>query len=233
MTDNPALKEMFNPDVIAEMAVALGQVYPELDQGSFLTAATTGLEALELKERARHIAAAVASHLPADFPTTASLIRAAAATTEERPALVKPIACWPLNELIQAHGLDHFEQSMATLQVLTRQISSEFAIRPFLDRYPQEVMSWLERWAEDPAPQVRRLVSEGSRPRLPWAPRLQCFNRDDAFVMLPLLERLRSDPSETVRRSVANHLNDLAKDHPDRVVENIFCQMTNLAGHGG
>jgi 3-methyladenine DNA glycosylase AlkC len=105
---------------------------------------------------------------------------------------------------------------MRTNYELTKRFTAEFSIRPFLERYPHRTLKTLRCWASDPNPHVRRLVSEGTRPRLPWAPRLSKFQEDPAPV-LRLLELLKDDPSLYVRRSVANNLGDIAKDHPNAV----------------
>jgi 3-methyladenine DNA glycosylase AlkC len=115
-------------------------------------------------------------------------------------------------------GLDHFEASMLAQYELTQRFSAESSIRPFLIRHPEATYQRLVQWASDPNVHVRRLVSEGTRPRLPWAPRLRDFQRDPGPV-LALLERLKDDPERYVQRSVANSLNDIGKDHPERVVE--------------
>ena len=107
---------------------------------------------------------------------------------------------------------------MQTLRRLTPLFSAEFAIRPFLEQHPERTVDVLRSWTQDDDAHVRRLVSEGTRPRLPWGRRLRRF-QDDPSEGLALLEALKDDPSEYVRRSVANHLNDIAKDHPQRVVE--------------
>ncbi len=119
---------------------------------------------------------------------------------------------------VAQYGLDHFEASMHAQYELTQRFSAEFSIRSFLERYPEETLARLEVWARDPSPHVRRLVSEGTRPRLPWAPRLRRFQEDPRPV-LHLLELLKDDPELYVRRSVANNLNDIGKDHPDVLVE--------------
>jgi 3-methyladenine DNA glycosylase AlkC len=106
------------------------------------------------------------------------------------------------------------------MPVLTRRWSCEFAIRPFLDAEPDLTLDHLRRWVADDDELVRRLVSEGTRPRLPWAPRVQLL-LDDPAIGIDLLTELRHDPSETVRRSVANHLNDVARAHPDLVVDTL------------
>jgi 3-methyladenine DNA glycosylase AlkC len=123
----------------------------------------------------------------------------------------------PHVNFVALFGLDHFEPAMRAQHALTQRFTAEFSIRPFLERHESATLVRLTEWAADPSEHVRRLVSEGTRPRLPWAGRLRRFQADPTPV-LALLERLKDDPSEYVRRSVANNLNDIGKDHPDLLV---------------
>ena len=125
---------------------------------------------------------------------------------------------WPVGEYIARHGQEQPQRALAALHALTQRFTAEFAIRPFIERHPALVFTTLQGWATDPSAHVRRLVSEGSRPRLPWGLRLQSLVQDPSPT-LPLLAALQDDPSDYVRRSVANHLNDIAKDHPQVVVD--------------
>ncbi|MEO0566419.1 MAG: DNA alkylation repair protein [Pseudomonadota bacterium] len=125
---------------------------------------------------------------------------------------------WPLTTLIGDHGLGSTEMALETLKEITKRGTSEFDVRPFIAADPGQALPIIASWVGDPNHHVRRLVSEGTRPRLPWGIRLQGLVADPAPI-IPVLERLRDDPSEYVRRSVANHLNDIAKDHPDLVAD--------------
>jgi 3-methyladenine DNA glycosylase AlkC len=125
-------------------------------------------------------------------------------------------AVMPMTHYVGLQGLAHFDLSMMLLKEMTKRSSSEFGIRFFLLAEPERTLSVLETWVGDSNVHVRRLISEGTRPRLPWAMRLPAFVRDPAPI-LPLLEALKDDGEEYVRRSVANNLNDIAKDHPDLV----------------
>ena len=124
----------------------------------------------------------------------------------------------PHTQFVATYGLEHFDVSMRALHALTQRFTAEFSIRPFLERHPEATLRQLRRWTADPCAQVRRLVSEGTRPRLPWAPRLRGFQRDPSPV-LALLELLKDDPDLYVRRSVANNLNDIGKDHPQLLAD--------------
>lgn len=170
--------------------------------------------------RGRKIAAALREHLPQDYPRAVEILvrslgkpLAETADNGMAPFFYLPHACF-----VAAYGLDHFEPSMRAQYEITQRFTAEFSIRPFLDLYPQETLARLQQWAGDPSVHVRRLVSEGTRPRLPWAPRLRAFQRDPRPV-LELLELLKDDPELYVRRSVANNLNDISKDHPALLVE--------------
>jgi 3-methyladenine DNA glycosylase AlkC len=119
---------------------------------------------------------------------------------------------------VQKYGLEDFEIAMRAQYELTKRFSAESSIRAFLVQYPEQTYERLVEWARDGSVHVRRLVSEGTRPRLPWAPRLRAFQRDPQPV-IALLEMLKDDPERYVQRSVANNLNDIGKDHPDLAVE--------------
>jgi 3-methyladenine DNA glycosylase AlkC len=121
-------------------------------------------------------------------------------------------------DFVEIYGLEDWERSMPALGYFTQFASAEFAVRPFLDRDPERAMVYMDRWSKHENPHVRRLASEGCRPRLPWAMALPKF-KEDPRPILPILDRLKDDESESVRRSVANNLNDISKDNPGLVLE--------------
>ena len=124
----------------------------------------------------------------------------------------------PQCRFVSKYGLDYFELSMNALYEMTKRFSAEGDIRYFIDRYPEKTLSLLSQWAEDPNCHVRRLVSEGTRPRLPLAGRIKQFQQNPKPV-LKLLEKLKFDPVRYVQRSVANNVNDISKDNPDLVLD--------------
>jgi 3-methyladenine DNA glycosylase AlkC len=215
-------KNLLNPALVRSAARHLARAWPAFPAARFTQLALRDLEHLEMKDRAMQIAAALEATLPPDFDRAASIIEAslAPAPAHERigelasgDAGLAGWIVWPLGEFVARRGIDHPERALVALHALTQRLTAEFAIRPFIVRHPQLVFETLARWVHDPSPHVRRLVSEGSRPRLPWGLRLKALIADPSPT-LPLLEALQDDPSEYVRRSVANHLNDIAKDHP-------------------
>jgi 3-methyladenine DNA glycosylase AlkC len=213
------LRDFYNAAVIRDIARDLKAAYPSFAEGKFVREALQGLAPLSLTGRAGHIASAMRRHLPGDFAETARILTRALGPrpTSSESVGMAPFKYMPHTMYVAEHGLEHFEASMALQLELTKRFSSEFSIRAYLNRHPEATYARLVEWAAHEDVHVRRLVSEGTRPRLPWAPRLRSFQADPAPV-LALLERLKDDPELYVRRSVANSLNDIAKDHPDTVV---------------
>ena len=215
-----ALKNHFGADVPATIAAMVSEVHRDFPAAAFVRDALSGFDELELMTRGRHIARALHRHLPAHYPTALKILVASTHRDNQRslPSAMGGFLFMPHCFFVAEYGLDDFAPSMRALYVLTQRFTAEFAIRPFLMRHPRATLARLAQWAHDPNDHVRRLASEGTRPRLPWAPRLPAFQADPSPV-LALLELLRDDPSLYVRRSVANNLNDIGKDHPQRLAD--------------
>ncbi len=220
-------KNMIGAELIGHLGRHLLRVWPQFRREAFRRRALRGLDALELKARVRHVAIALEEFLPDDFARAADLLEATLAparTDTDLSALVPGdgglagAPLWPMTDFVARRGLGDPERALQALHAMTQRHTAEFAIRPFLRLHPEPSWAALRRWVNDPSAHVRRLVCEGSRPRLPWGEVLQELVRDPSPT-LPLLERLQDDPSDYVRRSVANHLNDIAKDHPEVVAE--------------
>lgn len=216
-------KNLFNQALIDGMAGHFDKADPGFDVAGFTAMAADDLDALELKARSDQITGAMAEFLPESFEKAAAILSSSLAPEDDCDVTgvidARGITGWatlPMTHWVGLHGLDHFDLSMKLLKELTKRGSSEFGIRFFLIDHPERTLSTLQTWTGDPSQHVRRLVSEGSRPRLPWAMRLPAFIEDPAPI-LPLLEALKHDKEEYVRRSVANNLNDIAKDHPETV----------------
>lgn len=214
------LKNQYGPKIPRTIARMIAAVHPAFPTESFLHDALDGYEALELKPRGQHIAEALHRHLPTDFPQAVDILLASLdeplAATEGHG--MAPFLYMPHTMFVATHGLNHFEVSMQAQYELTQRFTAEFSIRAFLEHHPDATLARLRQWTQDPSEHVRRLVSEGTRPRLPWASRLRMFQQDPRPV-LELLELLKDDPSLYVRRSVANNLNDIGKDHPALLVD--------------
>ncbi|MGC9459203.1 DNA alkylation repair protein [Vibrio genomosp. F10] len=225
-----AFKNIFNPQLVENLACQLKQVDNQFDDSAFVAAVNSQLESLELKQRSDLICHQLSNYLPKDFERSSEILHRvlgeridaqAPDATISKPSTQRGVNGWaimPLADYVSRHGMQHFDLSMKLLKEMTKRSSSEFAIRPFLNEQPDQTMLVVHQWALDEDEHVRRLASEGSRPRLPWGMRLNKFVKDPQ-ALLPLLEKLKDDPSEYVRRSVANNLNDISKDHPDLVAQ--------------
>lgn len=206
------LKHRYSRSFIEGLAKALGDAQPGFDQRGFVAAVLgSGWRGLELKQRMHRIAAVLHDFVAGDYRTQLATLQKAAPRFGGFEAMFFP-------DFVETYGLDDFDASIAALEHLTQFSSSEFAVRPFLARYGDRMLPVMCAWVRHPNEHVRRLASEGSRPRLPWGMRLPQFIADPA-PLLPILEALKDDPSEYVRRSVANSLNDIAKDHPAVVLD--------------
>lgn len=203
----PLLKEIFNRDRLRHFATETATIHPAFDQERFLTLASDNLDALSIMQRLRQIATAYHEVLPGGFEKDIEILRALA------PRINHGFASMVLPEYVALYGHDHFDLSMEALAFFTRFGSSEFAIRHFLMKDQARTLEVMEHWSKDENEHVRRLSSEGCRPRLPWSFQLKALIADPSPVAA-ILENLKSDPSLYVRKSVANHLNDITKDHP-------------------
>lgn len=220
-------KEYFNEKLVRELGGIYARLSPKFDEKLFNNNVLESLSALELKERAALIMRELDAQLPADFGAFGDVILKSLHPSEDAggddaasfgPEGIMGFASWPVTDLITLRGIDMPAKALPLLKEITKRGTAEFAIRPFLDLHTDYTLQVLEEWARDGNRHVRRLVSEGTRPRLPWGMQLKRFVTDPAPI-LPLLEALKDDVSEYVRRSVANNLNDIAKDHPGTVVK--------------
>jgi 3-methyladenine DNA glycosylase AlkC len=212
-------KNNFSPELVSCFADHLQKHISSFNRESFEKPICALLEQLELKDRAQLIADHLHAALPNDLHDRARVIRAMLRPEAGQVSDELGIGGWgvfPLSIAVGQHGLDDFGGSLELLKDMTHLFSSEFGVRYFLLADQERALQIMGSWVRDPSHHVRRLVSEGTRPRLPWAMQLPKLI-DDPTPTLPILEALRDDKEEYVRRSVANHLNDIAKDHPDVV----------------
>lgn len=213
MSDAPVLKDFIDRESVAAVVTAVAAAAGGLDEKAVLERIFDREWAEKaLKQRIRHIAESVRSFLPDDYAVALQIMRRAARTLD-----AGWMSLWAFNDFVEEYGIDRPDLSIPALEQFTKLASSEFAVRPFIIAYPERMAGQMLMWARDPDPRVRRLASEGFRPRLPWGMGLPELKRNPAPI-IPVLEELKKDPSEDVRRSVANNLNDISKDHPDLVV---------------
>ncbi len=206
-----SLKAEFSPEFVEKLATAFKDQWAPFNANSFLVSVINkDWENRELKERMRHITLMLGETLPSDYQKAIDILVKVAPQFTGLSAIIFP-------DFIQVFGVQHFSKSIPALQAVTEFSTSEFAVRPFIEQYGDQMIQVMLDWTTHENEHTRRLASEGCRPRLPWAPALGGFKKKPGPI-LPILERLRADESLYVRKSVANNLNDISKDHPDLVL---------------
>jgi len=202
------LKDMFFTEAsVTALADAVKKCYTRFDKGAFVQLVfDDAFKGLELKQMMRHTTQGLHQTLPMSYGRAVKVLMKAAPNVKGFEAMCLP-------DYVELYGLDDWDLSLEALALFTKYSSSEFAIRPYIKRDPERAMAFMETLAEDSEPNVRRFASEGCRPRLPWAMALPQFKKDPSPI-LPVLEKLKDDESEFVRKSVANNLNDISKDNP-------------------
>lgn len=215
------LKNFFSPSLVRRLAADIARVHPSFPEQAFVEHACSGLDVLELLDRGKHIAHALEVYLPKSYPEAVKVLLNSLGPKHATDELVgvgmAPFFYLPHTFFVAERGLEHFDLSMRAQYELTKRFSAEFSIRPYIERYPERTLAVLRQWAKDKNAHVRRLVSEGTRLRLPWAARVPWLDANPKCV-LELLELLKNDASTLVRRSVANNLNDIGKVRPDLLI---------------
>ena len=213
-----AFKEYFDRAAARALAEQVAAVDPRFDSAAFVRKATRGLAKLEFADRVRSFSEALAAQLPGSPRSLQTLTRSLPDPLPDADSVTDGFLQWPIGQYIADHGLEHFEASMTAMIELTQRFSSEFAVRPFVEQYPERTFERLLELTGHDSVHVRRWCSEGTRPRLPWGRKLRALVADPSPIW-PIVDALKDDPELYVRRSVANNLNDIAKDHPQLVVK--------------
>lgn len=205
------LKNLYSESFITSLASALEKAYPINKKTFIADVFSNEWPDKELKQRTRHVVHTINKHMPETYPKQVEILKQVAPHFGGYAAVLFP-------DFIEVYGLDNLAISIEALEQFTQYSTSEFAVRPFIIKYEKEMLKQHIKWAKHKNHHVRRLASEGIRPRLPWAMALPAFKKDPSAV-LPVIELLKTDESEYVRRSVANNLNDISKDHPQVVLD--------------
>ena len=213
-------KNKLNEEAAKRIACAIKRGYPTFPEEKFLHNIAKELAPLELKERNIFLKNRLVKFLPEDKKKCFPILVDALKKNEKDEVGLSGFLVWPLTEFIAEHGLEHFELSMYALYQMTKVFTAEFAVRNFFLRQEDKTLILFKLWAKDECEHVRRLVSEGSRPLLPWGKKLSKFAQNPEKTW-PLLEALKNDSSLYVRKSVANHINDHSKNHADLVVKKL------------
>jgi len=206
------LKELFNEAYYKNLAKELKNVYPKLNEKSFVEFCIKDLNQRELNERLRHTTKTLNNFLPNDFQTAVNILK------QVVPNLKTGYTTLVFPDYVGLYGLNDFNYSLKALSYFTSFGSSEFAIRVFLRHDFESTMAIMAKWTKSENHHIRRLASEGCRPRLPWSFKLENVCKDPQLT-LPILSKLKEDQEPYVKKSVANHLNDFSKDHPEFLIK--------------
>ncbi|OGU37251.1 MAG: hypothetical protein A2068_01490 [Ignavibacteria bacterium GWB2_35_6b] len=205
-------KNFFNKELVEKIADAIIKVHKDFSKKEFIKNVFDGdWESKELKERMRHISVSLNKTFQLPYLDSLKILTKIGGNFNGWAVIT-------FIDFVEVFGLDNYKESVEALGYFTQFSSSEFAVRPFIVKYPDKMMAQMLKWSKDKNHHLRRLSSEGCRPRLPWAMALPDFKKDPTPI-LPILENLKDDESEYVRKSVANNLNDISKDHPDLVLK--------------
>jgi 3-methyladenine DNA glycosylase AlkC len=209
-----ALKDMFNKSYYKNLAVELNKNYKQFNADTFVKDLMINNDALSLNQRLRNTSIVLKKHLPSDYKKSIEIL------SRTIPQLNGGYTTLVFPDFVGLYGHEHFTISMEALKYFTQFGSSEFAIREYLKRDFSKTIKVMEKWATDKNHHVRRLASEGSRPRLPWSFKLDAVIKNPE-VTSTILETLKQDTELYVKKSVANHLNDISKDNSDWMLNTV------------
>jgi 3-methyladenine DNA glycosylase AlkC len=208
------LKLRFGKPFIKDLSTCFVTVYSKFDTKKFTKFVfDKSWDDLELKERMRHITLGLNTVLPSDYPKAIKIMKKV-----KKIYKVVDFEMIVFPDYVEVYGQDHWDVSVDAMEDFTEMATAEFAVRPYIKLNSKKMMKTMTKWSKHKNYHVRRLATEGCRPRLPWAMALPEFKKDPSLV-IPILETLKNDPELYVRRSVANNLNDIAKDNPQVVVK--------------
>ncbi|PEJ56182.1 hypothetical protein CN692_18590 [Bacillus sp. AFS002410] len=209
-----ALKDLYNYNLISKIANEITNVYSNFNRDTFIEKIfDEKWEDKTLKERMRHITICLGELLPSNYEESIEILSSILNKfpTNQLSSIIYP-------DFVEVYGLEHWDQSMEALELFTQHSTSEFAVRPFIVQDQERMMAQMLKWSTHHNEHVRRLASEGCRPKLPWGMVLKNLKLDPTPI-LSILENLKEDESLYVRKSVANNLNDISKDHPNLVLK--------------
>ncbi|GGC71770.1 hypothetical protein GCM10011387_26630 [Pedobacter quisquiliarum] len=212
------LKDLYTPVFYNGIASCMQETLLGFDTQLFLEYIyVPAFETMELKARMKHTAMCMHQFMPASYSDAMVLLVALIERLKAHGFLQERLEMMFLPAYIETYGLKHPQASIESMEIVTQYVSCEFAIRPFLNAHFEQTLNAMQVWTQHEHARVRRLATEGCRPRLPWGLAVDRLKKDPSPI-LPILEALKADTDEAVRRSVANNLNDISKDHPDVVL---------------
>lgn len=210
------ITEWFGANLAQLLADKIKPVYPEFDDKGFVTAVGKRVKGQTYTQRIESNADELHNFLPQDYPKALGILMKILGSENPAETGMFTNFYWlmPVGKFIEKYGLDYFDESMDAIGEVTKRNTGEYAVRPYLRKYPKQGLKQMRQWAQDDNFHLRRLASEGLRPKLPWAPKLDEFVENPEPVF-EILEILKEDPVKFVQKSVANHLTDYLKVNPE------------------
>lgn len=212
--------DYFDEELATLLADKIITFYPEFGQEIFITSIQNGIKNKALKQRVELIADKLHHHLPHDYPDAIKILLKILGPENPNETGMFTEFYWvmPVAKFVEKYGLDHFDISIKAIEEITKRNTGEYAIRPFIRKYPEKTTGIMKRWARSENFHLRRLASEGLRPKLPWASKLELFI-ENYIPVFDILELLKEEPVHFVKKSVANHLTDYLKVNPEPTIK--------------
>lgn len=214
MAEHVQLKYYFGKELAQLLSKKIKPLYPEFKSSAFINRVAKQVDDEELKARVEIIADALNAYLPDNYTQACEILKTCLGPENKEETGMFKEYYWvmPIAQFIEKYGLDDFKTSIKMIAEVTKRNTGEYAIRPYILKYPKQTLTVMKRWSKSKNVHLRRLASEGLRPKLPWAKKITLYSNDPT-PMIEILENLKSDQSAFVRKSVANHLNDLLKEN--------------------
>ena len=216
------VKLWFDKELAELLVEKIKPNYKKFDSKNFVQAVDAGVHNLEIKARVELIADILRENLPSDYPQAVEIL--VNSLGEENPNETGMFTdfywAMPFATFVEKYGLDDLDSSLTAIGEITKRNTGEYAIRPYLEQHPKKTFKQMQKWTKAKNFHLRRLATEGSRPRLPWAKKLDIVI-EQPELSLNILEVLKDDPIKYVQKSVANHLNDMLKDNYDLAMKTL------------
>lgn len=215
-TPRITITDWFGTNLVELLAGKVKPVYPAFKDDEFVAAVGKRVQGQAYTQRVEIIADALREHLPRDYPKAlAILMQILGPENPDETGMFKHFY-WlmPVGKFVEKYGLDDFDASMQAIGEITKRNTGEYAVRPYIRHNPQKALGYMKNWAQSDNFHLRRLASEGLRPKLPWAPKLDTFV-DNPAPVFEILKILKEEPVKFVQKSVANHLTDWLKVNPE------------------
>ena len=212
MADDTGITQYFGVNLAELLSNKILGVYKEFNKVEYITAIRENCDNLSYTKRIELHADQLNNYLPKDFKQAAKILVSILGEENKNETGMFKEYYWimPIGKYIEKYGLDYYEESMSAIEEITKRNTGEYAIRPFIRKYPEKSLQRMTIWAKSENFHLRRLSSEGLRPKLPWATKLETFNENPEPVF-KILEILKEDEVLFVKKSVANHLTDWLK----------------------